>query len=148
NAALNINPNFFLAYIGRGVLRSDLGDKEGAIADYNAALKIGPNFWWAINNIGLIKYEQGDVKGAIKQWQEAVAINNKAAEPLLALAVTLYAKEEREQALSKAKQAFIIDKRYGDLAYLKKNLWGERLLADAKKLLASPEIQRFLAENP
>ncbi|WP_337884014.1 hypothetical protein [Fischerella thermalis] len=29
---------------------------------------------------------------------------------------------------------------------LKKNLWSDRLLADAKKLLATPEIREFLAK--
>ncbi len=74
-------------------------------------------------------------------------IDNKAAQPLLALAVVLYAKGERQQALTKAKQALTIEKRYADVAFLKENLWSDRLITDAKKLLATPEIQRFLSGN-
>lgn len=175
SAAIKIDPRNFGAYSIRGDARSDLGDKKGAIADYNTARNIvrdnvalariaieaeriqkegaawksiQANIRVSLKESGFPLYERGDLKGAIEGWQADVARDNKAAEPLLALAVALYAKQEREQALSKAKQAFIIDKRYADLAYLKENKWGERLLADAKKLLASPEIQRFLAENP
>ncbi|RAM48390.1 MAG: hypothetical protein C6Y22_27935, partial [Hapalosiphonaceae cyanobacterium JJU2] len=135
------------AYYNRGIARSDLGDNQGAIADYNSAIKINPKLLAAINNIGLIKYEQGDVEAAIKQWQEAVSIDNKAVEPLLALAVTLHTKGEKQQAITQAKQALTIDKQYADLAFLKKNLWGDRLLADTKKLLATSEMREFLAQK-
>jgi len=87
------------------------------------------------------------VEAAIKQWQEAVSIDNKAVEPLLALAVALHTKGEKQQAITKAKQALSIDKQYADLAFLKKNLWGDRLLADTKKLLATPEMQEFLESS-
>ncbi|MBD2433766.1 MULTISPECIES: hypothetical protein [Fischerella] len=54
---------------------------------------------------------------------------------------------EKQQAITKAKQALSIDKQYADLAFLKKNLWSDRLLADTKNLLATPEIREFLAKK-
>ncbi|MFQ4141201.1 tetratricopeptide repeat protein [Chlorogloeopsis sp. ULAP02] len=144
NSALKINPNDAKAYLNRGVAYYALGNLQLAIADSNSALKINPKLWIAISNISFIKYDQGDVEVAIKQWQAALAIDNKAVDPLLALAVALHTKGEREQALTKAKQALTIDKQYADLAFLKKNLWSDRLLADTKKLLATPEIKMFL----
>jgi len=58
------------------------------------------DFWPAINNIGLIKYEQGDVEAALKQWQAALAIDKRAAEPQMAMAVALYTKGDRKQSLA------------------------------------------------
>jgi tetratricopeptide (TPR) repeat protein len=145
--AIKINPNDAAAYGNRGIARDELGDKQGALADYNLAIKINPKSRVAVTNIGLIKYEDGDIKTAMKQWREAVAIDNKSAEPLLALAVALYIQGDREQAVSKAKQALTLDKTFADEAVLKKNLWGKRLITDAKKLLATPEIRGFLSNG-
>lgn len=105
------------------------------------------NYWPAINNIGLIKYEQGDVAGAIQQWQSAVTIEKQAAEPLLALAVALYNKGERQKGLAMGETALRIDDRYADIDFLKENLWGDRLLADTKKFLELPRIQAALQQR-
>jgi tetratricopeptide (TPR) repeat protein len=104
------------------------------------------NFWPAINNIGLIKYETGDADAAIRHWRSAVSVDAKAAEPLLATAVALYAKGDREQGIALGEAAIKLDSRYSDLKFLKENLWGERLLADTKKLLATPRIQATIAQ--
>ncbi|MBW4616728.1 MAG: serine protease [Desmonostoc vinosum HA7617-LM4] len=106
-----------------------------AIAYYQKVLSQDAKFWPAINNIGLIKYERGDIEGAIRQWRSAIAVDEKAAEPLLALAVALYSKNEQSLGLTLGKQAITIDKRYGDIEFLKENLWGDRLLANTKKFL-------------
>lgn len=105
-------------------------------------------FWPAINNIGLIEYEQGDVEAALKQWQSALAIEKQAAEPLLAMAVALYSRGQQERALKMGEAALRIDSRYGDLDFLKQNLWGDRLLADTMKFLAHPRIQAALQASP
>lgn len=124
-----------------------LGRFPDAIAQYNQAVTQDKKFWPAINNIGLIKYEQGDIPGAIQQWQAAIAIDKQAAEPLLALAVALYNKGDRQQGLAMGETAIRIDDRYADLEFLKENLWGDRLLADAKKFLELPRIQATLQQR-
>jgi tetratricopeptide (TPR) repeat protein len=117
-----------------------------AIANYEKAFAQDKEFWPAINNIGLIKYENGDIDGAIKLWQTSVSLDAKAAEPKLAAAVALYQKGEREQALSMGESAIRIDRRYGDLKFLKENLWGEKLLAATQKFLALPRIKAALSQ--
>ena len=121
-----------------------LGRLPEAIAKYNKSFALDPKFWPAINNIGLINYEQGDIESAIKQWQASVKIDKQAAEPLLALAVAMYNKGDRQQALSMGEAALRIDQRYANLDFLKENLWGERLLSDAKRFLELPRIQAAL----
>ncbi|MFN6032726.1 MAG: tetratricopeptide repeat protein, partial [Dolichospermum sp.] len=117
-----------------------------AIAQFNLAVKQDQKFWPAINNIGLIKHQQGDIAGAIQQWQTAVKIDKKAAEPLLALAIATYNKGEIQQGLKMGVSALRIDSRYADLDFLKENLWGERLLLEAKKFLELPEVKSALQE--
>lgn len=128
-----------------------LGRLPDAIDQYNKAISQEKNFWPAINNIGLIKYEQGDVEAAIKQWQAALAVaratEKQAAEPQLAMAVALYNKGDREQAIAMGEAALKIDARYADPEYLKQNLWGDRLIADTKKFLVIPRIQAALQES-
>jgi tetratricopeptide (TPR) repeat protein len=38
--AIRINPQYAIAYTNRGVAKSALGDRKGAIADYQIAAKI------------------------------------------------------------------------------------------------------------
>ena len=40
--ALKINPNYAEAYLNRGLARSDLGDSQGAVADFQKAADL---FW-------------------------------------------------------------------------------------------------------
>lgn len=134
---LKLKPNDPEGLFDLGNVYFLLGRLPDAIAYYQKAIAQDTKFWPPINNIGLIKYEQGDIKGAIQQWQNAVALDKKAAEPLLALAVGLYNQGDRQQALTIGKQALSIDQRYGNIQFLKQNLWGDRLLADTKKFLQS-----------
>jgi tetratricopeptide (TPR) repeat protein len=117
---------------------------DAALADYDLALTKDPKLVLAIINIGLIKYEQGKLDDAIAQWNKAIAIDSNLAEPQFAMAIALFTKGDQEKGLSIAEAALKIDKQFGDTAYLKKNAWGDRLVADAQKLLASPRMQAIL----
>ena len=56
-------------------MKSDLGDKKGAIADYNEAIRINPDFTEAYTNRGVAKSDLGDKKGAIADYNETIRIN-------------------------------------------------------------------------
>ena len=147
-AGLQLKPNDPEGLFDLGNAYYKLGRLPDAIAQYNKAVAAGEKkFWPAVNNIGLIKYEQGDVAAAMKQWQAALAIEKQAAEPQLAMAVALYTRGERERGLKMGEAALRLDSRYGDLEFLKQNLWGDRLLADTKKFLETPRIQATLQER-
>lgn len=62
-------------YFNRGTTRYDLGDKQGAIADYTQALRIDSNNDVAYNNRGLSRYELGDQGGAIMDFNNALQLN-------------------------------------------------------------------------
>jgi tetratricopeptide (TPR) repeat protein len=137
NLAIKINPNYAQAYTSRGFVYHQKENYTAALSDYNQAVAEDANSLAAVNNIGLIKYEQGDKETAIKQWQKAMKIDNKSAEPILALAVALYTKGEEEEAYQLALTALKLDKNFADVNFLKKNLWGDKIIRDAKKLLST-----------
>ncbi|NJK37390.1 MAG: tetratricopeptide repeat protein [Oscillatoriales cyanobacterium RM2_1_1] len=123
-----------------------LGQYDAAIAHYEKAFAQEKNLWPAINNIGLVHYEKGEIDQAITQWEAAVAIDQKAAEPLLALAVALYTQGKVEEGVATGETALKIDGRYADIDFLKDNLWGDRLIGDTMKFLATPQMQETIAQ--
>jgi tetratricopeptide (TPR) repeat protein/S1-C subfamily serine protease len=146
NQAIAINPNLAQAYYNRGVVYHSQQNYTAALAEYNQALSKDKNNLPAINNIGLIKYEQGDKTTAIKQWEEAIKVNNKVAEPILALAVALYTQGQQEKAYELATTVLNLDKTFADVEVLRKNLWGDKIISDAQKLLSTPTIKTLLSQ--
>ena len=65
------------AYFYRAYAKDDLGDKEGAIADYNQAIAINPKDDASYFNRALVKTDLGDKQGAIADYNQAIAINPK-----------------------------------------------------------------------
>ena len=74
-------------------------------------------------------------------------LDPKAAEPQLAIAVALYAKGDRDQGLTLGQTALELDGRYGNLEFLEENLWGTKLLNQAKMLLDTPKMQETMAQS-
>ncbi len=136
--------------LGNAYLKLDEADL--AIAAYERAFAREGAFWPAVNNIGLVLYEQGEVEKAIENWQTATAIDREAAEPLLAIAVAVFAGGEPERGTTLAIEALEVDGRYADLEFLEENLWGKQLLADTERLFAHPRLkpllERLELENP
>ena len=52
NEFIRLSPNFASAYMARGEAKFDLGDKQGAIADFNEAIRLKPNLASAYYNRG------------------------------------------------------------------------------------------------
>ncbi|MBE9195593.1 tetratricopeptide repeat protein, partial [Synechocystis sp. LEGE 06083] len=119
-----------------------------AVTAYQKALKAEEQFWPALNNIGLIEYEQGKIDTALKRWQEVIKIDAEQPEPQLAIAVALYKQGKTEEGLRKAQDALNLDSRYGEIDFLIKNLWGEKLVADTKALFATPTMVEVLRTLP
>jgi tetratricopeptide (TPR) repeat protein len=136
------------AYFDLGNSHLKLGQYNKAIDAYRKAVSLEKNFWPAINNMGLVRYEQGDLPGALKEWQASIAIDQEQAEPRLALAVATYVQGKKADALKMGEAALTIDRRYSDLEFLRKNLWGDKLLADTRMFLETPEMKAVLARLP
>ena len=63
------------AYFYRAFTKGDLGDNQGAIADYNQAIAINPQIAAAYGNRGIAKSALGDKQGAIADYNRAIAID-------------------------------------------------------------------------
>ncbi|WP_204103921.1 MULTISPECIES: tetratricopeptide repeat protein [Spirulina sp. CCY15215] len=142
---LSINPESTEALFDLGNTYLMLQRYPKAIASYEVAFAQQKEFWPAVNNIGLVKYEQGDTEEAIAKWRSALAVAPEAVEPKLAIAVALYTRGEQERAWQLGEEALSLDRKYAELDFLKENLWGERLLADAASFLATPRIQELVS---
>jgi tetratricopeptide (TPR) repeat protein len=80
NSAIKLDPNYAVAYYGRGFLSADkLQDVQGALADFNRAIELDPNNAVAYYARGILKHEHfneeasagiADVQTAAKLYQE------------------------------------------------------------------------------
>uniref|UniRef100_UPI00286BCE69 tetratricopeptide repeat protein n=1 Tax=Chamaesiphon sp. OTE_20_metabat_361 TaxID=2964689 RepID=UPI00286BCE69 len=79
-------PATAIEYVMRGTATAQLGDSQGAIADYNLAIDINPRLLVAYNNRGNLRQHLDDIDGAIADFsqvlkidpQSAIAYNNRA----------------------------------------------------------------------
>ena len=75
NRAIELNPNFELAYNLRATLKIELQDFKGAISDFTKAIEISPNSL-AYNDRGYLRSRVQDYKGAILDYTKAIELNS------------------------------------------------------------------------
>lgn len=63
------------AYWNRAVTRYDLGDRQGALADFNEILHLSPDDAVAFNYRGLVRYDLGDRQGALSDFEHSIQLN-------------------------------------------------------------------------
>jgi beta-lactamase regulating signal transducer with metallopeptidase domain/lipoprotein NlpI len=74
------NPNFApipddaTTYLNHGLAKSDRGDFDGAITDYDKAIGLNPNYAFAYANRGSAKSSKGDLDGAIADLDKALTL--------------------------------------------------------------------------
>jgi tetratricopeptide (TPR) repeat protein len=131
------------AYFDLGNARLLLGDPRTALGDFERAASLRRDFWEAINNQGLVLYEQGDRDGALSRWRRVLRIKPDAAEPTLALAAGLFGlgAQHRNEAIELASRALASEPNYVLESYQKEQLWGPRLRATTRQLLALEDLR-------
>ncbi len=75
--SIQLQPDNFMAYNGRGMIYSKIGQYNEAIEDYNKAININPKYYYifkAYNNIGIAYAQQGQYKEAINDFNKAIAL--------------------------------------------------------------------------
>lgn len=68
------NPNDVEALYNRGTLRDELGDSQGAIADFTKLAKLQPEDIGGHEQLGIIYRREGDKQRAIEHFQAAADI--------------------------------------------------------------------------
>jgi len=71
NKAIDLDPEYKIAYFGRGTAKVKLKDYSGAIKDYNKAIDLDPEFKNAYYGRGIAKYRLKDINGACLDWSKA-----------------------------------------------------------------------------
>ena len=73
--AIELNPNYEIAYNNRGNAKNFLGLHQEAIADYDKTIELNPNYAIAYSNRGLAKHELGQYQEAIADYNKAIELN-------------------------------------------------------------------------
>ena len=69
-----IDPKSVNAYNYRGILKYQLGDTEGAIADFNLAIVINPQYPDIHKNRAIAKQDIGDIQGSCSDFKKCRTI--------------------------------------------------------------------------
>src|SRR6185295_1772278 len=69
------DPGIEVVFNNRGVVRSFLGDFEGAQSDANVAISINANYASPYNLRGNLRTESGDLKGAEADFSKSIALD-------------------------------------------------------------------------
>ncbi|HEY9048802.1 MAG TPA: tetratricopeptide repeat protein [Ohtaekwangia sp.] len=75
NKAIEMDPNYAVAYYLRGNIKDRFDDRHGAMKDYNTALEKNPKFADAFFARGNVKMKLQDYYGAISDFSSAISIN-------------------------------------------------------------------------
>ena len=73
--AIQLNPNYTIAYFNRGNAKRRLKRPKDAITDYNKAIQLKPDFAKAYNNRGISKSNLGRSKNAITDYNKAIQLD-------------------------------------------------------------------------
>jgi tetratricopeptide (TPR) repeat protein len=120
NKAIELSPRAVF-YTNRGVARDELGDKQGAIDDFNLAIKINPNFALAYINRGNVRNDLGDKQGAIDDFNLAIKINPNLAQAYYNRGIVRNELGDKQGAIEDYNQAIKINPNYAD-AYINRGL--------------------------
>ncbi|RUT09085.1 hypothetical protein DSM106972_011380 [Dulcicalothrix desertica PCC 7102] len=69
--AIELNPQYYRAYYGRGAARSYMGDTQGAIEDFTHLIRLQPNAY-IYYNLACQQYLNGNVAKAIKNLTKVI----------------------------------------------------------------------------
>jgi tetratricopeptide (TPR) repeat protein len=73
--AISIQPKLFEAYNNRGSIRHDLGNLQGALADFNLAIKINSHSFEPLYLRGYVRIALKDFDGALVDFNAALHLS-------------------------------------------------------------------------
>jgi tetratricopeptide (TPR) repeat protein len=111
-----LTPDLVEEYNHRGVAKFELGDKQGAILDYNLAITIDPQDAFAYYNRGIAKFELGDKQGAILDFDRVIAINPQDAEAYSNRGTVKLALRDKQGAITDLTKGAQLFRQQGNMA--------------------------------
>ncbi|MCZ8117128.1 MAG: tetratricopeptide repeat-containing serine protease family protein, partial [Microcystis sp. LE18-22.4A] len=116
NQAIELNPNYAMAYYNRGILYQDLQKYELALSDYSKAIDINPNDAKAYVNRGFIYYNQQKYDLALSDYSKAIDINPNDAKAYNNRGLLYYDLQKYQLALADAEKASELYRQQGNEA--------------------------------
>jgi tetratricopeptide (TPR) repeat protein len=113
NRALQLNPQYDAAYIGRGNLYRNAGRTNEAFADFERAIQLDTTDPRAYHNRGLIYQSRGQHDFAIEDFSTAISLAPDAPEPYNGRGVSYLARNDDVNAFADFNQAIKLN---GNLA--------------------------------
>ena len=104
-------------YNNRGVDKSNRGDRDGAIADYNRAIDLNPKLAAAYFNRGIVKSERDDNDSAIADYSRAIKLNPKFTAAYAARGSARSAKGNKDGAITDYSRAIKLDPKCANAYY-------------------------------
>jgi tetratricopeptide (TPR) repeat protein len=105
------------AYNNRGIALDDMGQREGAIADYEMAIALDPRNYFAYNNRGVSYGKDGLYHISIEYFLKSIAINPRHADSYCNLGLSYFYMNQYNSALENYNKAIELKQDF-DMAYL------------------------------
>lgn len=125
------NPSCWMAYNNLGIVLSQKGQVDDAIAHYRKTLEMQPDYSEADYNLGVALLQKGEIDEAINHCQRAVAVQPKDPEAQLALGNALLRKALIDEAIVHYQKALAIRPYYVAAHYNLSRAFLEKGEADA-----------------
>jgi tetratricopeptide (TPR) repeat protein len=107
--AINLDPQFGVAYYNRAIVYRLLGEAELAKKDINKAIEVSHSLENAYFMRALIKKDLGDLDGALSDYNKANAENGEYTEVLFNRAYTLKLMGDYDAALNDVESLVVLD---------------------------------------
>lgn len=114
NRAITADPKFANAYYGRGILKLDARDLDGATAEFDRALRLAPKLAVAWYGRGLAKDRKGNHLAAIADYDEALKLAPNTTNAWRGRAVAKWYLKDWDGVIADESKALELDPRLAD----------------------------------
>ncbi len=121
--AIDLNPDFPVAYNNRGNAYKDKGELDTATQDYNTAIDLNPDFTAAYYNRGLAYHQKGDLDTAIIDFSKAIELKPELATAYYNRGLAYHQKDDLDTAIQDYTKAIDLKTEYTAVYVNRGQVW-------------------------
>ncbi|MGB6294776.1 MAG: tetratricopeptide repeat protein, partial [Rivularia sp. (in: cyanobacteria)] len=144
NKAIQMNPEFTMAYYNRGTFYDDQKKQDLALADFNKAIQINPQYADAYLNRGYVYHNHKKQDLALADYNKAIKINPEYALAYLNRGAIYFDQKKLDLALADYNKAIKIDSEFAMAYYNRGNFYKNQKKLD----LALADYNKAIEINP